>query len=164
MFSKIKNDEIQNIFDSIPVIVILKDLNGKILKVNKKFCSTFGFTHQEVENQPIYDIFDQESAEKCEENSLKVIESGTPLEFTESLIDKNGNKLWFQMIKIPRVDSNGECNGIISLAVDISKSKENEYLLKTSEETYKTLVKFATDSIVLVDIDLNLVLYNNIIQ
>lgn len=136
---------LQNVFDTIPSRLFVKDQNSRYILVNKKFADDFG-TKPEVwtgrEAREI-DALTEEEKLRFTDSDNQVFSSGQSLNNPEHLsILRDGTRKYFHFIKELMRDDQGEINGLIGLAVDISeqveaqeKVQENQRLLQTIFDT-----------------------------
>ncbi len=82
-------------------------------------------------------------------NLEKVKETGDILEQEGSVVDINGNDLWFHSTLVPVNDDEGRIDYIIVVSVDITERKQAENALKDSEERLKSFYDAAFEGIAL---------------
>jgi PAS domain S-box-containing protein len=113
----------QQIFNTVPNYIYVKDKSGKFLLVNDAFTKLFNLTQNQI---LIEGIFNAESHQLDEElNSRvdqKVTETGETVEFEESLVLPDGEKRWYHTTKKPLPNKEGEVN-ILGISVDITDRK-----------------------------------------
>lgn len=113
-----ERDQTQAILDALPSIVILKDCENGILRVNQALAEQVGKDRSEIEGRPSREIF-PELADKCFADDLEVINSGkSKLDFIEPLEDR-----WVRTDKVPTFDDAGNVTGIIVIATDVTESQ-----------------------------------------
>ncbi len=122
--------ELWNIFNSIPGIIYIKDINHKYINVNKAFLQATGKTKQEVCGKSAHDIFSKEEAMECDEEDRIVIREGKSYTF-EKLQEFNNLERYHSITKIPISDSSGKITGIIGMDIDVhdfieAKDRERE--------------------------------------
>jgi PAS domain S-box-containing protein len=71
------------LLDSSLSVIFFKDVQGRYLDVNPRFEQLFGLKRDQIIGRTDSEIFPAEQAANFRGNDLRVIESGTPLEFEE---------------------------------------------------------------------------------
>lgn len=124
----------QQIFNTVPNYIYVKDKSGRFLLVNEAFTKLFNLTQNQILiegrlNPEEYELDAQLNAEIDQ----KVIESGETVEFEESLVLKNGEKRWYHTTKKPLPDKAGAVN-ILGISVDITdRKKHSDELIKAKQ-------------------------------
>jgi len=121
---------INNALDSI----YIKDINGKYLLFNDAAEKTFGITEQEVIGKDDSVIFPAVHALMVKEIDQKVIESGVPYTYEDSIITSGGAVRTFHTIKCPMFDDFGNPTGLFGIARDITERKHLEQVLIEAKE------------------------------
>lgn len=121
-----QKDLIQNIIEEAPVIIVIWDEEGKILKTNS-FCSkTFGYEEEELSGKIWLDLFT--SAQNKEKSNLifqEIIQNSELRRFEFNFSTKTGKKLdilWSN--KAIKTDSGKKV--IVSIGMDITERKKYE--------------------------------------
>jgi len=142
---KSQNEEYRLIFEAIPVMVLVKDLTGNIIRVNNLAAKFIGYKSEELEGMPLAELFPNE-AEKYRDEDKIVIKTGKPLiDVTEKYINKRNVKKIIKYDKYPYMDSNGNINGVIVLAQDITLQRETEEKLIEVERKNSLLINNIPD-------------------
>jgi|GEM_PF-1880309 len=120
-----KGRELQAILDSAPVMIYYKDMNGKFLRVNKRFAEVIGYPIDEIIGKQYSDLF-PDADDYGQEKDREVARTGESLlQKTESVETLNGTR----QIKVDRIPyRNGEKGvvGVIGFANDITEIKQME--------------------------------------
>lgn len=123
----------QVILDSMPSMVWYKDLNNRVVKVNKAVCDTLGVTFDQLEGKSIDELYPEES-EQYFLDDLEVINSGKPkLGIVEIVRRGDGSVRWLHTDKMPYRDENGVIQGIIAFCSDVTQLKGAEDELKAAQ-------------------------------
>ncbi len=138
----------QAFYDQIPYLLWAKDLNGKFIFVNQSFARSYGKTQEEIIGRNDYDFSPEVFADKFCSDDKAVIESGMQQTF-EIWVPQIEGFRWHQTIKIPLFDSKGEIFGTGGIARDITQRKNNENILKESEEKFRELAENTNDSFII---------------
>jgi PAS domain S-box-containing protein len=124
---------LQDIINSFPSPIFVKDVEGRFLTINKKLEEQLGVKTEELKGKTDYDIITKELAEEYRINDQKVLQEGKMISIEEEadLIDGHHT---FIANKFPIYDNNGKPYGVGSVSTDISELKKTEEILRESEE------------------------------
>ena len=140
------NDELEMIFDHVPVRIWMKDAHNKILRLNQHAADSMGLTIEEAEGASTYELF-PEMAAKYHEDDLSVLKSKQPkLGIIESYAPKDKKAGWVRTDKVPYTDSDGN-DFIFVAAIDITDQINDRNKLKESEERYQLAIAGASDGV-----------------
>jgi len=140
-----QQEEHQIILNAVPAMIWYKDTENNILRLNKQAAESMGLPIEEVEGKSVYELNPAE-AEAYHKDDLQVIESGQPkLGIVEPLITAQGKKRWLQTDKIPYRDEQGNINGVIVFALDITERKQLEEQVQESLERRARQVQTSTE-------------------
>ncbi|MDD3646956.1 MAG: PAS domain-containing protein [Candidatus Dojkabacteria bacterium] len=132
------NDELQMIFDSIPVMVFYKDREHMILKVNKARADTLGLAIKDIEGKGTEELYPEEASKYIEDDN-EVFKAGKPKrEIIEQLSTPKG-KIWVQTDKIPIKDEKGEVVGLIGVSADVTNLKKTEQTMSQEKNEVERL-------------------------
>jgi len=150
---KYKNlgNELETILDIIPGMIFIKNKNDIYTKVNQVFADYLQLNKEEIVGKSTFDLFPQELATNLSKDDLEVINSGIPKLNMEENVNFPGGKVSSIISKLPYFNEKEEIQGIIGLAIDISKRKKLEQKLNTSEERYRLISENANDLITIID-------------
>lgn len=120
--------------------VIITDADGKIIWVNEGFTSITEFEADEVIGKKPGDFLQGEETSlavvRFMRNKIKNVE---PFECDILNYSKSGRKYWLRIQSQPQFDETGKLKYFFAIETDITKEKEAEAILKTSEERYRYL-------------------------
>ena len=113
----------------------LKDMNGKVLMVNRKFSDSLGVDNPEsFVGKTDFDLWPQELADKYIAEDNRVTETKTII-VTENYTLDNDRVRWSETFKAPVIDNQGMVIGTTGYSVDITERKVAELaLLKLNED------------------------------
>ncbi|MBT3207861.1 MAG: PAS domain S-box protein, partial [Bacteroidetes bacterium] len=88
------------------------------------------------------------------ENMKEVKETGTTITQEASVLDVEGNELWYQSSIVPVSDENGKLDYLLIVSLETTERKEAEEILQESEEKYREVVERAHDGIFIIQDDI----------
>lgn len=149
----------QAILDNTPLLIFLKDLQGRYILVNKSFRDTVGVTEEQIINKTDHDIEPTEDAEKYKRSDEQVIQTLKPVEQDEVLITTSGRR-HLHYTKFPVLDERGNIFAISGFGTDVTGRKEAEEKLRTSEAKMRALLDSTKEGFYLLDNQFNILLLN----
>jgi PAS domain S-box-containing protein len=115
-------EQLQAILDNMPMIIYLKDLEGRFMMVNRQFHQTFGTTDDAVVGKK-----EIGNVHKTAAGSIRFAEvdeqvklTGKPIELEEVLITTEGERNML-IVKFPLYDKNNELFAISAVGKDITE-------------------------------------------
>lgn len=128
---KSMNDEIKKhqeflrtTIDMNPSLIYAINKNKEFTLVNKAFAHLYGKVPNELEGHSVEILYDEKEEQKLYEIN-EMNEHSVPEEIT---LNKNGNKIWLQSVKIPIKTYNEEI--ILGVSTDITERKKQEEEMK----------------------------------
>jgi len=151
-FSNVFENE-QNVLDLIPALVFVKDMENRLIGLNKTFEEITGLTAKNVLNKKISEIINDDGlAEEYWKDDLEIISTGIPKRnIIEHLITDKSK--WFITDKIPLISKSGQIKGILGFSVEITERKYAEESLLRSEQRFRLFFETSPDSIILSTLD-----------
>ncbi len=124
---------LQSILDNTPLMIFIKDLEGKYILVNKRFKEAFG-NGESLIGKTDYHIDTKENADRYKEADEKVIQTRQPMELEETINNK-GHVQNLMVVKFPLLDQSGNIFAISGIATDITERVQYQrHLLETSKD------------------------------
>jgi PAS domain S-box-containing protein len=114
---------LQTILDSISDFIFYKDKNGIFLGCNEAYATRYiGMPKDLIIGHPDKDFnSDEELVRKYVESDRKVMESGRPVLLKPLITLANGQKALIEVLKAPLFNAQGEVNGVIGVARDMTE-------------------------------------------
>nr|WP_320011773.1 PAS domain S-box protein [uncultured Desulfobulbus sp.] len=119
------------LFQAIPDLLWVKDLEGRYLVCNPVFERFFGASQSEIIGKTDYDFVDKELADLFRLNDKKAIATGGPRSNEEWLKFADGSpKGLFEAIKTPLHDEKGDVIGVLGIGRDITERRQEQRSLQ----------------------------------
>jgi PAS domain S-box-containing protein len=130
--------ELQSILDNSTAVVQVKDLNGRYVRINRRFEEIFGLDRTQILGKTDHDLFPKEIADRFRANDLEVAKTGCPLEFEEVAPHTDGPHDYIS-IKFPLLDDAGAVYATAGIFTDITDRKRSERKLRDSEQLFRSI-------------------------
>jgi anti-anti-sigma factor len=120
-----KQNLLQGIIDNIPVILVVKDRQGRLIMANRTAAQTAGTTPQALIGHADADFLPAEMAAETERHEQQVISTGKPVEYVQEAA-LNGSVRTFYTIRFPLFNDQGEIYAVGGSATDITERRRAE--------------------------------------
>jgi len=159
---KESEEELSSIFNGVLDGLAVVDMNGNVVKINKRLLEVGGYSKEEINGKKIdlLEMFPPDSIEKLLTGFETVISTGSAGPIEVEVFLKNGDKKKLEVVGSP-IKRNNEVIGIVASIRDITKRKESESALRESEERYRGVINLSPDGIVLHNMDRKIIMVNN---
>ncbi|TXT61832.1 MAG: putative Signal transduction histidine kinase [Promethearchaeota archaeon] len=136
---------IEVIINTIPQLIYWKDKNLKYLGANQKFLNMnemkeineiFGKTDRDLKWTSNFKNIDE--IKRKEEEIIN--SDSAQYHSIESFRKRSGQKIWFDINRIPLHDTRGNVEGILTTYEDITQRKLSEQKIKQSEKKYRNMI------------------------
>ena len=168
MESKLKENErwLGTILKSVGEAVIVTDKSAKISFMNPLAESITGWSSKDVIGRDITEILvllHEDTKKDIVNPVIKVLSDNVTLGKSNHtlLISKNGKEISIDHSASPMRDEKGNITGVVLVIQDITDRRRAEMALKESENKYRNLFDFATDSIFVLTLSGNIISLNN---
>ncbi len=114
---------VDTVFDSVPVPMYIKDLDGRFLRVNKAFSHAYDLPPERILGKTNYDVMSKAAADMHFVQDRRVMESRATQTY-EASFTVSGR--WVELVvnKAPLITGNDRVCGMIGIALDISPQKD----------------------------------------
>jgi PAS domain S-box-containing protein len=136
---------LRTLIDNIPELIYVKDSAYRKSVSNTADVRYMGLRSEaEALGKTDFDVYPKDDAEKFYANDKLVIENGqTLLNREERSLDVDGSERWLLTSKIPLRDEDGHVTGLVGIGRDITKYKQVQEALRTSEAQLSNALKMA---------------------
>lgn len=149
MNKKILSGDLEKILESLPMLVMLVDLDGDILYWNGGGTEVFGYDSGEVAGKPVWFLYPERSREDFMEE-LEILRNGNSVSFEVEGRRSDDKMIWLDVKRKMIVDSRGE-PVILGTASDITLQKKVEYDLAKSQARHQAILETAVEGIITID-------------
>ncbi len=125
-------DRLRTIIKNAPTLIYLKDVDGNYLLNNRRHESIFQAAPGELIGRTDWQILPREVADRLRENDLQVLAAGQPMEFEETLPQKDGPHTYISL-KFPLLNQRRQPFAICGISTDITERKKLEAELLESK-------------------------------
>ncbi|HYF32809.1 MAG TPA: PAS domain-containing protein [Chitinophagaceae bacterium] len=149
----------QAILDNTPLLIFLKDLQGRYILVNKSFRETVRASEEQIIGKTDFDFEEQAEAENYKQSDEQVIQTLKPVEQEEVQLTPTGRR-FLHYTKFPVLDQEGKIFAISGFGSDVTARKEAEEKLRSSEAKMRALLDTTKEGFYLLDQHFNILLLN----
>ena len=129
----------QTILHHIPDEAWLKDRESRFILVNEAFLASVGKPAEAVLGRTPADVWPENLGQRFMETDREVVQSGRRLRFEEERPGPGNELRWFDTVKTPLLDAQGQVVGIVGISRDITERKEMERNLRESRTQLREL-------------------------
>ena len=122
------------IVDRAPMLLFVRDLNGRFTMVNQLYEQLSGLKREEVVGRTPYDIFPEARALEYLSHDRQVIETGKAQHFEESSCVNGVERFWLAL-KMPLWGDDGRLIGVAGMSTEITERKRIETELRQLNQT-----------------------------
>ncbi len=124
----------RGIVENSPAAIVLQDLDGRILLVNRRFEGAFGCSAAEATGTMARDILSPDCADAYAGLDREVIESAVVAERELTVLLADGESHDIVVTKFPVLGADGRPKGVGAVITDISDRKRTEEQLRQSQK------------------------------
>ena len=136
-------DELQKaILNNIPDQAWLKDRESRYILVNDAFIAACGLPEEAILNKTPQDVWPSEWGLEFIDTDLQVVTLGERLRYEERRPGADGTLRWFDTIKTPIRNDQGEVIGTTGISRDITDRKQAEQELRDSRSQLRDLAAY----------------------
>lgn len=136
--------QLESILDNSPLLVSLKDLNGRYQLVNRRFETLIERPRKTILGSTDYHLYPKKVAHEIQAIDQAVLEERTLIQKDESVKTANGDRHLINF-RFPLYDHQGAPYAVCSVATDITELSNTTEQLKRSESRLDTILKTASE-------------------
>lgn len=123
-----KNREalLSGLVNSIPDLIFHKDTNFRYMGCNRAFSQYVGRSEADIVGKTNWDLLPEEQARLFQKSDEECLALMTTRRYEEVVTGRNGIKRYFETIKTPYLDDQGNVIGLIGISRDVTERKEEE--------------------------------------
>lgn len=141
---------LKSLFETIPDLVWLKDINGKFMACNPRISELLGARTEDIIGKSDYDFTPPAVADGFRHFDNLVMSSGLPHTNEEWVtFASDGHQELLETTKTPMFDTSGKLIGVLGMGHDISARKRTEEQLRHLVQA----VEQSTESIIITDLN-----------
>jgi PAS domain S-box-containing protein len=150
---KSKQDFLRMVIDVVPSSIFVKDREGRFLVANRVGARMYGKTVEELLGKRDADFNpDRSQTDQFQRVNQEVMRTRqTKIIPNERITDFRGETRWFQTVITPYIDADGEVQGIIGSATEITSLKQVEEELQVANAELQALFLAMTDVVLVLD-------------
>jgi len=134
-----------SLVESLPLNVFRKDMEGRVVSGNQRYCETLGHTLDELVGKTDFDLFSRELAEKYRNDDATVIATREVLEIIEEHVKPDGEMIYVQVLKAPVCDSGGKTVGIQGMFWNVTARERAAEAVRTAKEAAEAANRAKSD-------------------
>ena len=143
----------KSLIESLPLNVFRKDLSGRFVEANQRFCDTLGKPLAEILGKTDLDFFPPEQCQKYRRDDDHVMTTGEALEDIEFYFKPGGGKLYVQVLKAPVRDAQGKVVGVQGMFWDVTERMQADEAARQSDARFRKLVQSSLIGVMIADLD-----------
>ena len=147
------NAKLRTLINTIPDMVVFKDLVGRHMVVNRAVEEVTGHASGEITGKTIEELLPPDAAAACRKSDEAAMRQSVPTHDEERIVQRDGSVSCFDMVKAPMTDDQGAVVGLVAVGRDITERKRMEQSLQESEAKFRTLFESASDALFIIDMD-----------
>ncbi|QJB55248.1 ATP-binding protein [Pseudodesulfovibrio sp. zrk46] len=137
---KRNQESLRQVIDLMPNMIHVKNREGRFLLINRTMADSLGSTVDELTGSLHSDVHpNAKEMERIREDDMVVFDNGFPqVKMEEPYHFVDGSIHWLQTTRLPYTPADSDEPAVLTLAVDITRRKEdNEALQKSQDELQK---------------------------
>jgi PAS domain S-box-containing protein len=133
---------LQMVIDTVPAVINVKDKALRYVLMNRYMAGIFGIEPADAIGRTTSDLMSRYGAEKTDENDKRVLAAGRELGFyEEEYRDSAGNMRQWLVNKLPILDTAGEIENIVTVALDIGERKRVESEMRKAKDAAESALR-----------------------
>jgi PAS domain S-box-containing protein len=133
---------LQQVIDTVPAVINVKDKQLRYVLMNRYMAGIFGVEPVDALGRTTSELMSRYGAKKTDENDKRVLAAGRGLGFyEEEYMDAAGHMRQWLVNKLPLLDSDGEIENIVTVALDIGERKRGELEMRKAKDAAEAALR-----------------------
>jgi PAS domain S-box-containing protein len=133
---------LQLVIDTVPAIINVKDKQLRYMLMNRYMAGIFGIEPADAIGHTTSDLMSRYGAQKTDERDRRVLAAGKELGFyEEEYRDSTGTLRHWLVNKLPLLDTAGEVESIVTVALDIGERKRGEQEMRKARDAAEAALR-----------------------
>jgi PAS domain S-box-containing protein len=133
---------LQQVIDTVPAVIDVKDKQLRYVLMNRYMAGIFGVEPADAIGHTTTDLMARYGEQKTDENDKRVLQAGRGIGFyEEEYMDFSGSVRQWLVNKLPLLDSDGEIENIVTVALDIGERKRGELEMRKAKDAAEAALR-----------------------
>ena len=133
---------LQMVIDTVPAVINVKDRRLRYVLMNRYMAGIFGVEPGDAIGRTTSELMSRYGADKTDENDKRVLAAGKELGFyEEEYRDSSGHMRQWLVNKLPILDTAGEIENIVTVALDIGERKRVEFEMRKAKDAAEAALR-----------------------
>jgi PAS domain S-box-containing protein len=154
----------ESLVHTLPFFIFRKDLEGRFVFANERFCKYLGVPHDRIIGRGDLDLFPTELAAKYRRDDMLVRDSESNLDLIETNKGADGTVQYVHVVKSPIYGIDGKVVGIQGVFWDVTERRRAEEKLAAEKERLCVTLRSIGDGVVSIDTLGNITLMNQVAE
>ena len=134
-----------SLVESLPLNVLRKDQEGRVVFGNQRYCETLGRPLDELVGKTDFDLFPRELADKYRKDDAAVTATGEVLETIEKHVKPDGETIYVQVLKAPVFDAERMIVGVQAMFWDVTARERAAEATRAAKEAAEAASRAKSD-------------------
>ncbi len=133
---------LQQVIDTVPAVINVKNKQLRYVLMNRYMAGIFGVEPGDAIGRTTSELMSRYGAKKTDANDKQVLAAGRGLGFyEEEYMDASGHMRQWLVNKLPLLDSDGEIENIVTVALDIGERKRGELEMRKAKDAAEAALR-----------------------
>jgi PAS domain S-box-containing protein len=133
---------LQQVIDTVPAVINVKDKQLRYVLMNRYMAGIFDIEPADALGRTTTELMSRYGAKKTDENDRRVLATGKGLGFyEEEYVDSSGVMRQWLVNKLPLLNSDGEIQNIVTVALDIGERKRGELEMRKAKDAAEAALR-----------------------
>ena len=133
---------LQQVIDTVPAVINVKNKQLRYVLMNRYMAGIFGVEPGDAIGRTTSELMSRYGAQKTDANDKQVLAAARGLGFyEEEYMDASGHMRQWLVNKLPLLDSDGEIENIVTVALDIGERKRGELEMRKAKDAAEAALR-----------------------